>query len=100
MIRDLHQNLSSNFDKHLVRNQKIVIGVSGGEDSVALLTLLINSELNLQITVCHFNHLLRGDSSFNDEIFVKELCKKHSLKLYTKRLNILRASSLIKKEIE
>jgi len=100
MIRDLHQNLSSNFDKHLVRNQKIVIGVSGGEDSVALLTLLINSELNLQITVCHFNHLLRGDSSFNDEIFVKELCKKHSLKLYTKRLNILRASSLIKKGIE
>ncbi len=60
------------------KNDHIVVGVSGGADSVALLLFLCNikKKYNLQLTVCHINHCLRGEDSDNDEKFVLNLCEK------------------------
>ncbi|MBU1177850.1 tRNA lysidine(34) synthetase TilS [Patescibacteria group bacterium] len=62
-------------------SDKIIIGVSGGPDSVCLLHFLneIQAEFNLKLTVAHVNYGLRGEESDQDEIFVKKLAEKYNL---------------------
>ncbi len=59
---------------------KVIVGVSGGADSVALLHVLGELECCApDIFVCHFNHRLRGQESRRDADFVAELCEKKRL---------------------
>jgi tRNA(Ile)-lysidine synthase len=55
--------------------------VSGGADSVALLTILLDlrRDLGLVLFVLHVNHQLRGAESEEDERFVQELAAAHDL---------------------
>ena len=57
---------------------KVLAGVSGGPDSIALLYLLDALSHNYSITlgICHFNHSLRGESADNDAEFVAGLAKR------------------------
>lgn len=59
------------------KNDRILIGVSGGPDSVTLLYVLnsLKKELNLKLHVAHLDHKLRKDS-FKDRQFVEELARK------------------------
>lgn len=58
----------------LPSEEPLLVAVSGGADSVALLHLLLS--LNYRhLTVCHFNHQLRGASSDDDANFVQKLAK-------------------------
>lgn len=54
----------------------IIIGVSGGADSICLLDLFlkIKKKFDLKIIVAHLNHNLRGEESNRDENFVKDIC--------------------------
>ena len=63
--------------------QRLLVGLSGGADSVALLLLLMDA--GKQITAVHVNHGLRGDASDGDEVFVRALCEKHQVPLLTYR---------------
>ncbi|MFL5330594.1 MAG: tRNA lysidine(34) synthetase TilS [Gemmataceae bacterium] len=56
---------------------KMVAAVSGGTDSVALLTAL--HQLQSDVIVAHINHRLRGEASDRDELFVKELASKFGM---------------------
>ncbi len=59
---------------------KVIVGVSGGMDSVALLLALRElEEYAPEIFVCHFNHCLRGRESLRDADFVAALCEKKGL---------------------
>jgi tRNA(Ile)-lysidine synthase len=65
-------DLQSRFDAAfgaLSHGPTLVIGVSGGLDSMALLELLQGS--GKKLVVAHFNHQLRGDESDGDEAFVR-----------------------------
>jgi tRNA(Ile)-lysidine synthase len=59
----------------LFPGQIVVVGVSGGPDSLALLHLLLglSSELRLDLHVAHLNHGLRDASSDEDARFVRDL---------------------------
>lgn len=57
---------------------KVIVGVSGGADSVALLDMLYS--LKLECVVAHCNFHLRGAESNRDAFFVEELCEKYKLK--------------------
>ena len=61
----------------ITSGDRIVVGVSGGPDSLTLLTLLnkYKSKFNYDIIVAHVNHLIRKDST-DDEQFVENYCKK------------------------
>lgn len=61
----------------LEKGDNVVVGVSGGADSIALLHVLnsIKDELGITIFVCHINHNLRGEESLRDENFVRNFCK-------------------------
>jgi len=71
------------------KNDKIVIGVSGGPDSVALLYLLnsLKKELKLSLHIAHLDHRLRKDSG-KDKEFVLALAKRLKLPVTTAQINI------------
>lgn len=74
----------------LVRNgDRIVVGVSGGPDSVTLLCILksLSKEFKLNLFVAHLDHMIRHDS-YEDAEFVVKLAKKLNLPIFTARVNV------------
>ncbi len=74
-------NKSINFLKSYIKNDdKVIISVSGGPDSMCLLDLLIKvrSEIDFKIIVSHVNHKIRIESDEECE-FVKNYCKKNNI---------------------
>lgn len=65
----------------LTPGDKVVVGVSGGPDSVALINILnlLREEWDISLIVAHFNHGLRGDESDRDATFVKSLAETLAL---------------------
>lgn len=77
---------------NLIQNgDKIVIGVSGGPDSITLLDILLkikNKEaIKFDIVVCHINHLIREEAT-QDEKYVRDFCEKHNIKCFIKRAKV------------
>lgn len=75
-----------NFSKqHNLWNKgdKIVVGVSGGPDSVYLLNMFykLSKKYSLELCVAHVNYALRGEDSADDEAFVRDLAKEYDLKI-------------------
>ena len=70
----------------------VIAGVSGGADSIAMLTVLneLSEKLSLRIAVCHINHCLRGDAADEDELYVKEYSEKLGIPFYAFREDIRR----------
>jgi len=65
-------------NKLVLPEETVVVGVSGGADSVCLLRILVSLRERLDITVhvAHLNHLLRGAESEGDARYVSRLAKK------------------------
>lgn len=74
----------------LQKNDTVVVGLSGGADSTALLHFLlsIKEEYNLRIIACHINHMLRGDEADSDENFVRKICSENSIELRVLRVDV------------
>lgn len=73
----------------LKRKDRVLVAVSGGPDSMALLNVLfeLKDEYELTLFVAHLNHGLRGDESDRDEQFVKEYVEKMGLPVYIKKVS-------------
>ncbi len=74
--------------RRLISEQnKIIVAVSGGVDSMVLLDLLARERdaLGLNIIVAHFNHQLRGSESDADEGLVKQRAEQYGLEAYVDR---------------
>jgi tRNA(Ile)-lysidine synthase len=71
---------------------KILVAVSGGSDSVALLHLLhaLQPEWRLDLSVLHVNYGLRGKESDEDEQFVRRLCRRLAVPCIVRRIDLLR----------
>lgn len=85
-------------------DDSVIVGVSGGPDSVALLKTLhsLNAAKNLRLRLyaAHLNHQLRGDFSEEDEQFVQDLANELSLPFISKRVNIRKIASETKLSLE
>lgn len=68
----------------LERGDSVVVGISGGADSVTLLHLLVTmrEEYALRLSACHVNHGLRGEESLRDQRFVEDFCASLDVPLY------------------
>ena len=64
--------------------ERVICGVSGGADSMAMLHCLhsLEQELNIRVEAAHFNHLLRGEESQEDEAFVTDFCQDRGILLH------------------
>jgi tRNA(Ile)-lysidine synthase len=72
------------------RNAHVLIGLSGGPDSVALLHGLLamrDGGTVQKLTAAHLNHGLRGNESDGDEAFVHDLCERLGLDHVIERAN-------------
>lgn len=76
------------------KGDSIVVGVSGGPDSVCLLHILssLKEDFNLKLVAVHINHMLRGIESNRDEDFVKKLCKALNIELKSIHVDINKIS--------
>lgn len=65
----------------LKEGDKIVLGVSGGPDSVCMLDIFarLQKKCSLELIIAHVNYGLRGNDSEKDEEFVRELAEKYSI---------------------
>jgi len=88
--------------KMLRSKEKVLVGVSGGPDSVALtLSLLsLKKKLSLNIGIAHLNHMLRGEESLRDEAFVKKLAHGLGLLFHSVRIDVKTQAKKQKKSIE
>ncbi len=68
------------------RAARILVGVSGGADSVCL--LLVLKELGYNLAAAHLNHGLRGAESDGDEQFVRELAQSLAIPLHCQRVEL------------
>ena len=78
----------------LIENgDKIILGVSGGPDSMCMLNILKDlqntnlKKLNYEIIVAHVNHMIR-EEAIEDEKYVEEYCKKNNIEFYSKSIDI------------
>ena len=80
----------NNIQKYIPKKSTLIIGLSGGPDSVCLLNLLVQQRDALELTLiaAHLDHQWRINSA-NDVEFCKELCKKFKVTLVTKTINDL-----------
>ena len=79
----------------------VIVAVSGGADSVALLDILASlEELCLTLVVAHLNHSLRGAESDGDEAFVRELAARYGLPCEVERADVKGMSRARKLSLE
>jgi len=76
------------------KNDKIVLAVSGGPDSIAMLNIFISlrKEYNLSLYVAHVNHLIRENAKLDEE-FVKEFCIKNDVPCFIKKVDVLKKAN-------
>ncbi len=74
----------------LTAGDAVLVAVSGGPDSVALLHVLLalRVRFKLNLAVVHINHALRGAASEDEEEQVAALARKHALRLHSARLDV------------
>ena len=79
---------------NLIQNgDKIVLGVSGGPDSISMLDILNEiridetNNLDFNIVVAHVNHMIREEAG-EDLEFVKNFCNKIGVEFYSKSIDI------------
>ncbi|MBN2028784.1 tRNA lysidine(34) synthetase TilS [bacterium] len=86
----------------IVRQDKVLIAVSGGIDSIVLLDLFlqIRSELNLVLSGVHVNHGLRGKQADRDEIFVRNSIRNIGLPFYSLKMDVKGYSKRKKLSVE
>lgn len=91
MIRNLRFNelISLSLVNILYKGAKVVVAFSGGKDSLALLDYLQRnrSVMDIDLYALHINHNLRDDS-INDENFCIDYCKRNSIDLVVKSVDI------------
>lgn len=68
----------------------ILLAVSGGQDSVAMLDILcsLSEKFKANLSVGHVNHSLRGEESDADEKFVLSLAESYGLPFFSERVNV------------
>ena len=88
-------NVTNTIKKYNLINDgdKLVLGVSGGPDSICMLDVLnrIKNDNNVNIkfdmVVAHVNHMIRAEAG-EDEKFVKDFCEKIGVPFYSKSIDV------------
>jgi len=85
----------------LKNGDKIVVGVSGGPDSICLLHTLytLKQELGIEIYVAHINHMIR-DVADEETEYVKNFCKKLGIECFVKKEDVEKIAKTEKRGTE
>ena len=92
MINQVMMTIKENA---LIENgDKIVVGFSGGPDSLTMLHALIrlSEQLNISLVAVHVNHMLRGELADQDEAFCVAFCEANKIPCYTFKVDVTQLS--------
>jgi len=83
------------IEQHLIEpGDTVIVAISGGADSVALLDILATLDnLRLTLVPAHLNHLLRGEESDRDEQFVRQIASRYGLTPEVRRVDVAAAAA-------
>ena len=89
MLLDTVRETISEYNM-LEKGDKVLCAVSGGADSMCLLSAMqtLARELDISVYVANVNHLIRGDEAKRDSKFVKEFCKKNEIECFYREYDI------------
>jgi tRNA(Ile)-lysidine synthase len=79
------------LERRLIESgDRVLVGLSGGPDSVSLLHILhgLRDELGISLSAAHLNHMIRGRDASADEAYVKKLCGKFRIPLAIDRFDV------------
>lgn len=86
------EKVLSTIDKHnlIEDGDKIVLGISGGPDSVCLLHILnrLKEKLDIELYVAHLNHQIRGIEAQKDALYVADICEKMGITYFLKSIDV------------
>lgn len=91
MIQAFQSYIATN--KLFTKEDRLLVAVSGGRDSMLLVDLLF--QLGYDFGIAHVNYQLRGEDSESDEEFVRQFCEKYTIPFFVSRADI----QFFKKEI-
>lgn len=87
------QKMPSLLTELIKSGDKIVLGVSGGPDSMCMLDIIRELKekkiIDFDIYVAHINHMIR-EEAIEDEKYVQDYCQKYNIECYIKRADVLR----------
>lgn len=74
----------------LAAGDKVLVGVSGGPDSLALLHILwrLREELDLELMVAHLDHMLRGEEAYQDALHVEKIASFLGIPAVIERVDV------------
>ena len=89
MLEDKVLNTIKRYEQ-IKSGDTIVVGVSGGPDSICLLNVLKNlqNELKINIVVAHIHHMIRKEADSETE-FVQDFCEQRDIKCFVKKADVL-----------
>ncbi|MCS6809056.1 MAG: tRNA lysidine(34) synthetase TilS [Bacteroidota bacterium] len=103
-VRAFHHRLEHVLyhEAELPHTATIIVAVSGGVDSIALLDMLIciAEHRELSIIAAHFNHGLRGQESDHDAAFVRETCRRYGIPCYIAYADVKRFAEVQNMSLE
>lgn len=72
----------------------VTVALSGGADSMSLLSVLLSlkDKLSINVYAAHFNHMIRGKEADRDEEFVKKFCRDNNVELFCGRADVLKVA--------
>lgn len=72
------------------KGDKIVLGLSGGPDSVCLLHILhrLKDVLDIEVYAAHLNHQIRGLEAQKDALYISKLCESMGITFFVKSINV------------
>ena len=75
---------------------RVLIGVSGGADSVCLCLILyeLSTKMNFSLEVIHVEHGIRGEETKNDAVFVEQLCKQRGIVCHIRNVDVPRYAKI------
>ena len=99
-MKKIEREVSQYIDRHdlLSPSGRYLVALSGGADSVALFRMLLR--LDYKVEAVHCNFKLRGEESFRDETFCKNLCREHGVTFHTVHFDTTEYAALHKLSIE
>ncbi len=80
----------------LEEGDRVLLGLSGGPDSVFAFHFLLKyrKQLGIEFAALHLNHKLRANESDSDEQFCADLCALHSIKIYVYNADVLELAEI------
>jgi tRNA(Ile)-lysidine synthetase-like protein len=89
LSKQVTTNLTALLDQHGIKNPRLLLAVSGGRDSMAMLTILAEycQKQRIDYGIAYVNHNLRGEESEQEEMFIKETAGRLNIPLFIHVVN-------------